>query len=123
MKFFSLFLLACILFLFCTKKSEDTELPQISFTSPNNNQVFNAGELIHIKGTVTDNNYVDQIHIEISNVNTGEEYQHVHIHPGTKSYSFDQSLTTKAGIQYKIKVIAEDPASNTHSSVLQISSN
>ncbi|MGK2863656.1 MAG: DUF4625 domain-containing protein [Chitinophagaceae bacterium] len=123
MKLFSLLLLSLFVILSCSKESEDAEPPVVTFISPNNSDVFTAGQMIHIKGTVTDNNYVDEIHIEISNLITGEEYDHIHIHPGSKTYSFDQSFTVKAATRYKIKVIAEDPSSNSSSGVLEISSN
>ena len=73
MKTLSIFSIACILFLSCSKKkTDDKEAPVVTLTTPVNNQVLTSGE-IHIKGTVNDNQYIDQVHIEISNLNTGVE--------------------------------------------------
>ena len=123
MKTIYLTTIAFLVLLSCSKKkTDDKEAPIISLTTPVNNQVFTAGE-IHIKGKVTDNQYIDQVHIEITNLNTSEEYEHVHIHPATKTYAFDQLFTLKAGINYKIKIIAEDPSANPASAQVAISCN
>ena len=123
MKTLFLFSIACILFLSCRKKNtDDKQAPVITLTTPVNNQVLTPGE-IHIKGMVTDNQYIDQVHIEITNLNTSEEYKHVHIHPGTKTYAFDQTITVQAGINYKIKIIAEDPSANPASAQVEVSCN
>ena len=123
MKTIYLTTIAFIVLLSCSKKkTDDKESPIISFTAPVNNQVFTAGE-IHIKGNVNDNQYIEGVHIEISNNITGEEYDHIHIHPGSKTYVFDQTFILKAGISYKIKVIAEDPSANPASVQAAISCN
>ncbi len=100
--------------------TDDKEAPGITLTTPVNNQVLTPGE-IHIKGTVNDNQYIDQVHIEISHLNTGVEYEHVHIHPATKFYAFDQTFTVQSGINYKIKILAEDPSANTVSAQVEVS--
>ncbi len=123
MKQLLLLLLGFVMLVSCSKKkSEDKESPVVTLTSPANNQSFPAGE-IHIKGNITDNEYISQVHIEITNFNTGAEYTHVHIHPTSRSYAFDQTFTLQSGISYKIRVIADDPAANTSSSQVQISCN
>lgn len=115
--------LACILLISCSKKNEDDkEAPVVTITSPTNNQTLPAGE-IHIKGTITDNAYINQVHIEISNLNTGVEYLHLHIHPTSKTYAFDQLFTVQSGINYKIRVISEDPSTNTSSGQIEVSCN
>lgn len=123
MKQLLLLLFGFVMLASCSKKkSEDKEAPVVTLTSPANNQSFPAGE-IHIKGNITDNEYISQVHIEITNFNTGAEYTHVHIHPTSRSYAFDQTFTLQAGISYKIRVVADDPAANTSSSQVQISCN
>lgn len=120
MKTLYFFPIACILFLSCSKKkNDDKEAPVITLTTPSNNQVLTPGE-IHIKGTINDNQYIDQVHIEISNLNSGVEYEHLHIHPASKTYAFDQTFTVQAGINYKIKIIAEDPSSNPASAQVEV---
>lgn len=113
MKQVFLFSMVWILFLSCSKKREDDkEAPLIVFNSPLNNQVFSGGETIQIQGMVTDNQYIKMVHIEIRNFVTDAEYLHVHIVPTSKAYAFNQPFTLEAGISYKIKVTAEDPAAN-----------
>jgi len=101
----------------CSKKSagKDNHAPEITLTSPTNNQVFTGAQTIIIQGTVTDNQYINQVHIEITDLLTGAEYNHVHIHPQSKTYAYHQSFAIKAGASYKIRVIAEDPSLNVSS--------
>ena len=111
-----------VLFLGCGKDdAEDNEAPSITITSPTNNQVLPAGE-IHVKGTIADNAYINQVHVEIYEGN-GSEVIHVHIHPATKNYAFDQVFTAQAGKGYKIKVIAEDPSANSSTKQVDITCN
>lgn len=100
----------------CSKKSggeKDREAPAIVVTTPVDNQVFTGGQSMAITGSVTDNKYISQIHIEISNFQTGQEYLHVHIHPDAASFNFNQAYTVASGIEYRIRVIAEDASSNS----------
>lgn len=114
--------LACFLLISCSKKNEDDkEAPVVTITSPTNNQVLPAGE-IHIKGTITDNVYINQVHVEVYD-GVGAQVVHVHIHPATKNYAFDQTFTAQAGKSYKIKVIAEDPSANLSTKQVDITCN
>ena len=117
MKYSILAFLFGIMLFSCGKDgAEDKEAPSITISSPTNNQSLPAGE-VHVKGTIADNAYINQVHVEVYD-GTGAEVIHVHIHPATKNYAFDQTFTAQAGKNYKIKVIAEDPSAN--SSTLQI---
>ena len=122
MKQLLLILVGCVTLASCSdKENDDKEAPVITLTSPSNNQVFNAGE-IRIKATITDNAYIGQIHVEIHN-DADVEVDHVHIHPTSKSYALDYPLTLESGVDYKIKVIADDPAANSSFKEVQISCN
>lgn len=109
----------------CSKKSgeKDYDAPVISLSSPAGNQVFPAAQTINIQGTVTDNQYINQVHIEITNLITAAEYLHVHIHPAAKTYTYNQAFSLQAGTSYKIKVIAEDRSANISSEQLEVSCN
>jgi hypothetical protein len=72
---------------------------------------------------VTDNQYISKVHIEISDLTTDAEYLHVHIHPASKSYAYNQTFAAQSGTSYKIKVIAEDPSANTFSKQVEVSCN
>jgi len=100
----------------CTKnKSEtaDRESPVITLTSLSDEQVFTAPQTISITGSVSDNKYIREIHIEISDLDSGEEYLHVHIHPASAFYNYDQPYLLAAGTSYRIRVIADDASSNS----------
>lgn len=100
----------------CSKNSDDkkdTEAPAVTLNTPFNNQIFNGSQSINIAGLVTDNKYIKEIHIEVTNLNTAEEYLHVHIHPDSYTSSFNQSFYLQRWTSYKIRVIADDGSSNS----------
>jgi uncharacterized protein DUF4625 len=110
----------------CSKRSgadKDYDAPVITLNTPVNNQHFIPGQAISVTGTVSDNKYIKVIHVVITNFDTGVEYMHVHISPATSSASFDQSLTTQAGINYQVEIIAEDPSANISSKKAEVSAN
>lgn len=113
-------------FISCSKGSDeekDTQAPVITINTPNNNQVFNGSQSITITGLVTDNKYIREIHIEITNLATGEEYLHVHIHPATATSSFNQSFALQSGNNYRIRVLADDSATNSAVQKVEVSCN
>lgn len=121
---------AGLIFLFfftgCSKKSNtanDTMLPEITIDNPLNGQTFSPGQLIQINGTITDNNYIAEVHIHVSNINTGALLMDVHIYPATASASFNQSITAAAGINYRIQVIAKDKAINEARATVEVNCN
>jgi hypothetical protein len=110
----------------CSKgstKEKDYEAPVVTVTTPTNNQAFTGGQSIMIAGTVTDNKYIKEIHIEISNLADATEYLHVHIHPDASSFTFNQAFTIQTGIAYKIRVIADDGSANSTAKSIEISCN
>ena len=110
----------------CSKKpgtEKDYDAPVLTLNTPTNNQVYTSGQNIMIAGEATDNKFINQIHIVITNLASGVEYLHVHIHPNTNSFNFSQSYTAQAGITYKIEVIVDDPSANSSSKSIQVVSN
>jgi hypothetical protein len=108
-------------FLSCSKDSttdKDREAPVILLNRPVDAQSYSAGQPIVISGSVTDNKFIKEIHIEVTDLTTAAEYFHVHIHPDAATSSFNQAITAQAGISYKIRVIADDASSN--SSIKQV---
>lgn len=106
----------------CSKSSggdDDTQSPAITISSPANNSSVTGGQAVNITGTITDNNRIAELHVHISNNNTGTLLIDIHRTPAGNSYSLNENFTTQAGITYKIQVIAKDAAANeTTSSVL-----
>lgn len=110
----------------CSKKSSaenDNELPIITINTPSDNQVFSSGQNIVISGTITDNKYIAEVHIHVSNINTASLLMDVHLYPAGNSMNFNQSITAVAGINYKIQVIAKDKAVNQANASVNVSCN
>lgn len=115
-----------ILFLSCSKNSDDEKdnvLPVITISTPGAGQNFTAGQPIQITGTITDNNYIAEVHIHVSNINTGALLMDVHLYPAAASANFNQSITAATGVSYKIQVIAKDKAVNEARSSVEVSCN
>jgi Bacterial Ig domain len=122
----SLLLFLLILLIACSKepvKEKDYTPPVLALSTPVDNQSYTNGESILISGSATDNKYIDQIHIVITNLVTGQEYLHVHIHPGSNSSNFSQPYTAQAGISYKIQVIVDDGSTNSTGKSVEVSCN
>jgi len=125
MKCVSFFLLAVISLGGCSKNNmePDSELPVISMTSPGNNQVFSAGEIVDITGDLSDNQKLTEVHVHISNNTTGALLIDIHRSPGAATYQLNESFQTQAGINYKIQVIAKDNSANENRAAVEITSN
>jgi hypothetical protein len=117
-----LFISLLIIATACSKSNgsaDDTQSPVVTITSPANNSSVTGGQTLNITGTITDNNRIAELHVHISNNNTGTLLIDIHRTPAGNSYSLNENFTTQAGILYKIQVIAKDAAANeTISSVL-----
>ena len=108
----------------CSKPADKDEVaPVLTLNAPTDNQAFTAGQNIMISGTASDNKYIEQIHVVITNQITGVEYLHIHIHPNSNSFNFNQGYTAQAGINYKIEVIVDDPSSNSTAKSVLVSCN
>ena len=108
----------------CTKtspRSNDRESPTVRVTQPVNNAVVNANLPLTITGTVSDNQYIAEIHIHITNLNTGQLLLDVHLYPASAQSTFSQAFTPQAGQRYRIQVIARDRSVNEGSETLEIS--
>ena len=126
MKNYPVFLLLFV-FLGCSKDEDNTEqdneLPVIVINSPDNKQVFNAGDRVIITGSVTDNKQVEELHIHVTDIFTGALLIDVHRAPQTSSYSLNESFQTQSGIDYRIEIIAKDNSNNENRASVEISTN
>ena len=123
---YALLIITAALLVSCSKSKEserDKVFPAITINTPVNGQSFTAGQSIPISGIITDNEYIAEVHIHVSNNNTGALLMDVHIYPGSNSTSFNESITASNGINYKIQVIAKDRAVNESRSVVEVSCN
>jgi len=110
----------------CSKNSsseKDTVLPIITISSPSPGQIFVPGQSITVAGSITDNNYIAEAHIHVSNSNTGALLLDVHVYPAASSTTFHQSITAVAGVNYEIQVIAKDKAVNEARASVEVSCN
>jgi hypothetical protein len=109
----------------CSKNKDktDTTPPVITINNPLNGQTFTNGQTIPISGTVTDNVYIAEVHIHVTNINTGVLLMDAHIFPATATITFNQSITAASGIHYKIQVVATDREVNEGRSIVTVSCN
>jgi hypothetical protein len=122
----SLLFLVLIMVLSCKRENveaADTEMPVITMTSPTNNQVFSAGQTVNIAGTVSDNNKIEELHLEITNTTTGVFLTHEHYAPDAATYNLSRTFITQAATSYKIKIEAHDASDNVAKTEIMISSN
>lgn len=105
---------ATILLFGCGKPAaeKDKTFPVVSISSPAAGQVFTPGQLIPINAEIEDETYIAEVHIHVSNTNTGDLLMDVHEYPAGKTGSIRQSITAVSGVNYKIQVIAKDRAVN-----------
>ncbi len=106
-----------------TNFEKDTQEPIVTITTPTAAQLFTGGQAINITGVVTDNNYISEIHIHVTNITTSSLLVDVHLYPGANTISFSQSLTAVTGARYKILVTAIDKAINEGRSSVEVSTN
>ena len=116
-----------LLFLFSCKKENDeagdSQMPVILLTAPPNAQTFSAGQTVTVSASVSDNQKIREIHLEIINTTTGAFITHEHYKPGTASFVVNRTFTAQAASAYKIKVEAEDMFENKTKAEVSISSN
>jgi hypothetical protein len=126
MRFVIISILAASIISGCSKNTtaeKDTVLPVIILVTPVSGQNFTAGQTIQISGNITDNKYVAEVHIHVTNTNTGALLMDVHLYPGSNSTTFNQSITATAGVNYKIQIIAKDRAVNEASVSVDVTCN
>jgi len=106
----------CALLPACSKKKStisDKELPVIVIATPTGNQVFQPGDAVTVSGSAIDNDKLAEVHVHVYNNLTGTELLDVHHQIATSSYAFLEIFPAKAGIQYKIQIMAIDVSANT----------
>jgi len=110
MKNIALFLCLLLTFASCSK---ETNRPQMRIISPLNNQVFSSGETVAVRGTISDDTGIHDLHMTITNTSTGTQLMHLNEHLDTQLYTLDESFVAQAGNSYTIKIEADDHDSNT----------
>jgi hypothetical protein len=120
-------LILMVVFLFSCKKENcidgDSQMPVIKMTTPTNTQSFTAGQPIPISASITDNQKIREIHLEIINTTTGAFITHEHFSPGKAEFLLSKTFTAQATSAYKIKIEAEDMHANKARTEATITSN
>lgn len=118
-------LLFCIL-TSCSKNesgNNDATPPDISISSPSQDQVFTAGTSVSIAGTITDKQKVYLVHTHISDNTTGTLLIDIHRYPEASTYTLAESFAVAAGKEYRIQVVARDNAANESSATRIVRAN
>jgi len=95
----------------CKKDSvmkRDKELPVIKLFSPVDGNMYTPGQIIKIGGYIRDNNFIAEVHIVMTNNNTGAEFLHAHMYAQGDSTVFDHDIAAISGINYKVAITAVD---------------
>lgn len=121
----NLFIFLSLLTLSCKKSTaeKDTVPPVITITTPVNGDTYTNGQSVTITGTVTDDKYIAEIHVHVSNLVTGALLMDTHREPGGPNDSFTETFTAVAGNNYRIQVTAEDRGANETISTVEVSCN
>ena len=109
----------------CSKNKDrtDTTAPVITINNPLNGQTFTNGQSIPINGTITDNEYIAEVHIHVTNTNTGILLMDVHKFPAAATTTFNESFPAATGVNYKIQVVTTDREVNEGRTVVNVSCN
>lgn len=102
---------------------KDKVFPVVSISSPVAGQIFTPGQLIPINAEITDETYIAEVHVHVSNTNNGELLMDVHEYPAGKTGTIRQTITAVAGVNYKIQVIAKDRAVNESRQTVEVACN
>jgi hypothetical protein len=91
----------------CSKDKDEN--PAIIISSPVMGKVFTNGEPIQIKGSVSDDEQINELHVILIDMNTGAPIITFDSEPRKPSVSFDHFATNAvSGTHYRIQVIAKD---------------
>lgn len=116
-------LFAIVVLAACKKDKGDSEKPMINVTSPQANQQFNAGQVISISATISDNIQLHDIGLSVQNKTSGAELVHNHYHVDASNYTLNETYTAGGGITYKIKIEATDHSGNKSETEFEVKGN
>ena len=106
-----------------TVTENDKEAPVINLFSPVDAHIYSPGQNIKIAGTITDNNFIAEVHIVLSNNTAGGEILHAHMSSLGDSTSFEHDIPAAALTEYKVVITAIDRSRNESYSRVLFSAN
>lgn len=110
-----------LVFIFACSKPDEIA-PVISITSPEQNQVFFAGQIITVKATITDNNSIHMVHTIVTD-NSGGHWVHSEEHTDGKNFEVNKTFTAISGKTYTIHIDATDHNQNITEKEMTVSAN
>ena len=109
----------------CTKNSSDTSVPTITFTLPVQNQVYTSGQIVNIKGTLSDNE-LHEAKLTITNNAGGTELysKYLSVH-GAPDYPMNENWTPVVAVVVNatIKMEVSDFSGNKAEKTVSITIN
>lgn len=105
----------------CHKRDETA--PVIQRVSPNDNAIFQGGESVSIKGTISDNEGIHMVHIMVFDKSDYSHVLHFEEHFDAKTYQFNKTFTAEKGKAYSIYIDASDHSENISKEELTVSAN
>jgi hypothetical protein len=116
-----IFLILILAGLFGCKKSDELA-PEVTVTSPTNNQVYTGGQTVTVHATISDNEGIHMVHA-ICLDNLGGHLLHFEEHLDAKTYTLNQSFPTISGRTYTLEVEATDHAENVTKKIVVVTTN
>lgn len=116
------FLLILLFFCFSCGKP-DLISPVITLASPQENQVFTAGQTVTVKATITDNEGIHMVHLIVLDKSNNGHMVHFEDHFDGKTYELEKTFPALAGKSFSIEIDATDHNENVTKKELTISVN
>lgn len=107
----------------CKKNAPDTQPPVIQVISPTPNQVFNAGDSVHIRAQVSDNTEIHEVHCFVTIGTTSTLVLHFEEHLDAASFTLDKAFAVQSGVTYRIEIDANDHSDNAAQQLISVSGN
>ena len=104
-------LILAILLTSCKKSNDDSgdsQAPIVSLTSPMNLQTFSAGQNVPIKATITDNDSLSSVHLNIE----GPDFIHYAYAGSGKTQNLTEDIPVPIKGKYTVTLEAIDKAGN-----------
>ena len=101
--------------------STDSDKPVITMSSPSDSMMYNNGDTMYIKGTVTDNS-LHELLVTVTDANDSILYSQAPVVHDLTSYTIDMSWKTQVGnhTNASIIVVAEDHNANISSDTIHV---
>lgn len=90
----------------------DSEAPVIQVIAPTSNQSYTVGQAVTVSAHITDNERIEEVHLEIVNTTTNATYTHEHFAPASAGFDLLRVVNLPVAGTYKIRIEAENTLRN-----------